>query len=143
MTIKQMLGFLPTLPPQVEELKISAARMGVLNTLSRCLAYAPELKTEEIVTGYPELKVNGSEFIEVDYQRTIIESRYAATQLAASLDLKKYQASYDENKKKVTPPSYPIASLVPSRPMNTFNLDLDLSHFLAEEDKYIALSKCN
>ena len=49
MTIKQMLGFLSTLPPQVEELKRSAARTGVLNTLSRCLAYAAELKTEEIV----------------------------------------------------------------------------------------------
>ena len=45
-TIKHMLGFLSTLPPQIEELKRSAARKGVLNTLSRCLAYAPELKPE-------------------------------------------------------------------------------------------------
>ena len=55
MTIKQMLGFLSTLPPQIEELKRSAARTGVLNTLGWCLAYALELKTEEIVAGYPEL----------------------------------------------------------------------------------------
>ncbi|KAI5013561.1 hypothetical protein ZWY2020_037074 [Hordeum vulgare] len=143
MTIKKMLSFLSTLPPQVEELKRSAVRTGVLNSLSRCLAYAPELKTEEIVTGYPKLKVDGTEFTEVDYKRTIVESCYAATQLAASFDLKKYQAAYDENKKKVTPPSYQIASLVPSRPRNPFNLDLDLSDFLAEEDEFIALSKCN
>ncbi|KAI4975311.1 hypothetical protein ZWY2020_048918 [Hordeum vulgare] len=143
MTIKQMLGFLSTLPPQVEELKRSAAQTGVLNTLSRCLAYAPELKTEEIVASYSELKVDGSEFTEVDYQQTIVESRYATSQLAASLDLKKHQAAYDENKKKVTPPSYLIASLVPSRPRNPFNLDLDLSHFLAKEDGFIALSECN
>ena len=62
---------------------------------------------------------------------------------SASFDLKNYQSAYDENKKKVTPPSYQIASLVPSRPRNPFNLDLDLSHFLAEEDEFIALSKCN
>ena len=43
-SIKNMLGFLLTLPPQVDELKRSAARKGALTTLSRCLAYAPELK---------------------------------------------------------------------------------------------------
>ena len=66
-TIKHMLSYLSTLPPQIEELKRSAARKGVLNTLSRCLAYAPELKPEEIAIGYPELKDDGSEFTEVDY----------------------------------------------------------------------------
>ena len=138
-----MLGYLSTLPPEIEELKRLAARKGVLNTLSRCLAYAPELKPEEIAAGYPELKDDGSEFTEVDYRRVIIESRYAATQLAASLDLSKYQAAYDEKKKKVTPPSYETASLVPSRPKNPFDLDMDLSLFLDDEDEFVALSKCN
>ena len=79
----------------------------------------------------------------MDYHRTIVESRYVATQLASSLDLNKYQAAYDENKKKVTPPSYETASLVPSRPKNPFDLDMDLSLFLDDEDEFVALSKCN
>ncbi|KAI4975563.1 hypothetical protein ZWY2020_049170 [Hordeum vulgare] len=107
------------------------------------LSVRPELKTEEIAAGYPELKDDGSEFTEVDYHRTIVESRYAATQLAASLDLNKYQATYDEAKNKVTPPSYETSSLVPSRPKNPFDLDMDLSLFLDDEDEFVALSECN
>ena len=79
----------------------------------------------------------------MDYHRVIIEYRFAATQLATSLDLSKYQAAYDEKKKKVTPPSYETASLVPSRPKNPFYLDMDLSLFLDDEDEFVALSKCN
>ncbi|KAI4987348.1 hypothetical protein ZWY2020_020148 [Hordeum vulgare] len=75
-TIKHMLGYLSTFPPQIEELKRSAARKGVLNTVSRCLAYAPELKPEEISASYPEMKDDGTEFTEVDYHRVIIESRF-------------------------------------------------------------------
>ncbi|KAI4990147.1 hypothetical protein ZWY2020_038510 [Hordeum vulgare] len=142
-TIKHMLGYLFTLPPQIEELKRSAIRKGVLNTVSRCLSYAPELKPEEIAAGYPELKDDGSEFTEVDYHRVIVESCFSATQLATSLDLSKYQAAYDEKKKKVMPPSYQTASLVPRRHKNPFDLDMDLSLFLDDEDEFVALSKCN
>ena len=59
------------------------------------------------------------------------------------MDLNKYQAAYDEKNKKVTPPSYEIASLVPRRPKNPFELDTDLSLFLDDEDEFVALSKCN
>ncbi|KAI5012467.1 hypothetical protein ZWY2020_024733 [Hordeum vulgare] len=142
-TIKHMLSYLSTLPPQIEELKRSAARKGVLNTLSRCLAYGPELKPEEIAPGYLELKDDGPEFTKEDYHRVIIESRFSVTQLAASLDLNKYQAAYDEKKNKVTPPSYETASLVPRQPKNPFDLDMDQSLFLDDEDEFVALSECN
>ncbi|KAI4981573.1 hypothetical protein ZWY2020_022065 [Hordeum vulgare] len=140
---KNMLGCLSMLPPQVEELKRSAACKGALTTLSRCLAYASELKPEEVVAGYPELKDDESEFTEDDYHRVVKESRAAATQLAASLDLNKYQAAYDVNNKKVTPPSFGITSVTPRRPKNPFDFEANLFVFLNDEDESVALSKCN
>ncbi|KAI5012421.1 hypothetical protein ZWY2020_024555 [Hordeum vulgare] len=142
-SIKKMLGCLSTLPPQIGELTRSAARKGVLTTLSRCLAYAPELKPEEVAAGFPQLKDDGSEFSQEDYQRVVKESRSAATQLAASLDLSKYQAAYDDKNKKVNPPTFVTTSLTPRRPKNPFDLEADLSSFLNDEDEFAALSKCN
>ena len=84
------------------------------------MAYAPELKPEEITGGFPEYKDDGSEFIEEDYHRCVKESRLVATQLGASLDLSKYQATYDENNKRVTPPSYEITVLTPHRRKHLF-----------------------
>ncbi|KAI5013409.1 hypothetical protein ZWY2020_034521 [Hordeum vulgare] len=77
------VGCLSMLPPQVEELKRSAAHKGAFTTLSRCLAYALELKPEEVAAGYPELKDDESEFTEDDYHRVVKESRATATHLAA------------------------------------------------------------
>ncbi|KAI4977728.1 hypothetical protein ZWY2020_014282 [Hordeum vulgare] len=142
-SIKKMLSYLSMLHPQIEELKRSTAGKGALNTLSRCLDYALELKPEEVAAGYPELKDDGSEFTEDDYHRVIKESRFAATHLVAGLDLNKYQAAYDDKNKKVTPPLYEITSLAPRRPKNPFDLDVDLSIFLNDEDGFVALSKCN
>ncbi|KAI4979966.1 hypothetical protein ZWY2020_016719 [Hordeum vulgare] len=79
-SIKNMLGCLSTLPPQVDKLKRSAARKGALTTLSRCLAYASELKPEEVAAGYLELRDDESEFTEDDYHRVVKESRAAAPQ---------------------------------------------------------------
>ncbi|KAI4999527.1 hypothetical protein ZWY2020_004116 [Hordeum vulgare] len=142
-SIKKMLGCLSTLPPQIGELTRSAARKGVLTTLSRCLAYAPEINPEEVAAGFPQLKDDGSEFAEEDYQRVVKDSRLAATQLAASLDLSKYQAAYDNKNKKVNPPTFVTTSLTPRRPKNPFDLDADLSSILTDEDEFAALSKCN
>ncbi|KAI5003145.1 hypothetical protein ZWY2020_030305 [Hordeum vulgare] len=142
-SIKKMLGCLSTLPPQIGELTRSAARKGALTMLSRCLAYAPEIKPEEVATGFPQLKDDGSEFAEEDYQRVVKESRLAATQLAASLDLSKYQAAYDNKNKKVNPPTFVTTSLIPRRPKNPFDLEADLSSVLNDEDEFAALSKCN
>ncbi|KAI5012274.1 hypothetical protein ZWY2020_024408 [Hordeum vulgare] len=86
-SIKKVLGCLSTLPPQIGELTRSAARKGVLTALSRCLAYAPEINLEEVAAGFPQLKDDGSEFVEEDYQKVVKDSRLAATRLAARLDL--------------------------------------------------------
>ena len=142
-SIKKILGCLSTLPPQIGELTRSAARKGALTTLSRCPAYAPEINPEEVAAGFPQLKDDGSEFAEEDYQCVVKESRLAATQLAASLDLSKYQAAYDNKNKKVNPPTFVTTSLTPRRPKNPFDLEADLSSVLNDEDEFAALSKCN
>ena len=111
--------------------------------LSRCLAYAREINPEEVAAGFPRLKDDGSEFAEEDYQRVVKDSRLAATQLCASLDLSKYHAAYDNKNKKGNPPTFVTTSLTPRRPKNPFDLDEDLSSILTDEDEFAALSKCN
>ncbi|KAI4996092.1 hypothetical protein ZWY2020_041190 [Hordeum vulgare] len=118
-SIKKMIGCLSTLPPQIE------------------------LKPEEVAAGFPQIKDDGSEFSQEDYQRVVKESRLAATQLAASLDLSTYQAAYDDKNKKVNPPIFVTTSLTPCRPKNPFDLEVDLSSVLNNEDESAALSKCN
>ena len=142
-SIKKVLGCLSTLPPQIGELTRSAARKGVLTALSRCLAYAPEINPEEVAAGFPQLKDDWSEFVEEDYQRVVKDSRLAATQLAASLDLSKYQAAYDSKNKRVNPPAFATTSLTPRRPKNPFDLEADLASILTDEDDFAALAKCN
>lgn len=142
-SIKKVLGYLSTLPPQIGELTRSAARKGVLTALSRCLAYAPEINLEEVAAGFPQLKDDGSEFVEEDYQKVVKDSRLAATQLAASLDLTNYQAAYDEKNKKISPPTFVVTNLIPRRPKNPFDWEADLASILTDEDDFASLSKCN
>ncbi|KAI5015452.1 hypothetical protein ZWY2020_056842 [Hordeum vulgare] len=142
-SIKKVLGYLSTLPPQIGELTRSAARKGVLTALSRCLAYAPEINLEEVAAGFPQLKDDGSEFVEEDYQKVVKDSRLAATQLAASLDLTKYQAAYDDKNKKISPPTFVVTNLIPRRPKNPFDWETDLASILTDEDDFASLSRCN
>ncbi|KAI5005623.1 hypothetical protein ZWY2020_032866, partial [Hordeum vulgare] len=142
-SIKKVLGCLSTLPPRIGELTRSAARKGVLTALSRCLAYAPEINPEEVAAGFPQLKDDGSEFVEEDYQRVVKDSRLAATQLAASLDLSKYEAAYDSKNKKVNPPTFVTTSLTPRGPKNPFDLEADQASILTDEVDFAALAKCN
>ncbi|KAI4996000.1 hypothetical protein ZWY2020_040502 [Hordeum vulgare] len=142
-SIKKILGCLSTIPPQIGELTRSAVRKGVLTALSRCLAYAPEINLKEVAVGFPQLKDDGSEFVEEDYQKVVKDSRLAATQLAASLDLTKYQAAYDSRNKKVSPPTFVTTSLTPRRPKNAFDLEANLASILTDEDDFAPLARCN
>ncbi|KAE8769441.1 hypothetical protein D1007_58962 [Hordeum vulgare] len=65
--ISDMLKRLLTIPKHIEEMKKSTARKGLITALRRSLAYAPELKLEEIAGGFPEYKDDGSEFAQEDY----------------------------------------------------------------------------
>ena len=60
-----------------------------------------------------------------------------------SLDLGKYQAAYDEQNERVTPPSYEITVLTPQRRKHPFESDADLSTILTDKDEFHALTNCN
>ena len=95
--IKDVLNYLSIVPRHFKEIKRSAARKGAISALSRALAYASELHPEEMMGGFPQLKDDGSEFIQEDYARCHKASRVLGSQLAAETDLKTYQAAYDAN----------------------------------------------
>ncbi|KAE8775319.1 hypothetical protein D1007_52189 [Hordeum vulgare] len=91
-----MLRRLSTIPEYIAERRKSYACKGVMATMRWALAYAPELKPDEIAGGFPQYKDDGSEFTEEDYVKCVKDIRPAASQLAESLDLLKYQSAYDD-----------------------------------------------
>src|ERR1041385_8238597 len=68
--------------------------------------YHPDMKPELLVDGFPELKADGSEFIEVDYVNIVKETRIFATKIVDEVDLSDFEPGYDDRNKrrKLTPP---------------------------------------
>lgn len=60
--IKDVLDQLSTMPKQIEELKMSAARVGAISLLSWAKAYQTELDPKEMAGGFPKYKDDGSVF---------------------------------------------------------------------------------
>ena len=133
---------LSTLPKQLLELKRSATRQGAMAALSRCLAYAPELTTEEMAAGFPAKKVDGSDFSEANYVKCMKGSRVLASSLVNELDLTIYQAAYNAEKKRVQCPTFEARNLAPARRKQLFAPGLDASHFFAQA-QFEALTRCN
>ena len=140
--MKGVIEMLSTLPKQVVELKRSAARQGAMAALSRCLAYAPELTTEEMADGFPAKKVDGSDFSEADYAKCMKGSRVLASSLVNELDLTTYQAAYNAEKKRVQCPTFEARSLTPARRKQFFAPGLDTSDFFNQAE-FEALTRCN
>jgi len=141
-SIKGVIEMLSTLPKQLLELKRSAARQGAMAALSRCLAYAPELTTEEMADGFPAKKVDGSDFSEADYAKCMKGSRVLASSLVNELDFTIYQAAYNAEKKRVQCPTFEARNLAPARRKQLFAPGLDASHFFAQA-QFEALTRCN
>ena len=140
--IKGVIELLSTLPKQLGELKRSAARQGAMAALSRCLAYAPELTTEEMMDGFPSKKVDGSDFSQADYVKCMKNSRVLASSLAEELDFSTYQAAYDAENKRVQCPTFESRSLTPTRRKQLFAPGLDASSFF-DKTQFEALTRCN
>ena len=140
--MKGVIEMLSTLPKQILELKRSAARQGAMAALNRCLAYAPELTTEEMMDGFPAKKVDGSDFAEADYVKCMKDSRVLASSLVNELDLATYQPAYDAEKKRVQCPTFESRSLTPARRKQLFAPGLDASPFF-DQTQFEALTCCN
>ena len=112
-------------------------------SLSRALAYSSELDPAEMAGGFPEFKDDGSAFTDDDYARCVKASRVLASQLVAGMDLRSYQAAYDDNNKRVQPPTFEPVDLTPQRRKHIFAPDVDPSPILHEEAVFQALTNCN
>lgn len=137
--IKEVLDNLSTVPAQISELKLSAARAGAITALSRAKAWQVELDPAEMAGGCPEFKDNGTAFDEADFARCVKEMRPLACQLAQGLDLNKYQPAYDSLNIRVKPPSHPVTDLTPQRRKQLFAPELDPSIIINEEATFEAL----
>jgi hypothetical protein len=141
-TMKGVIELLSTLPEQIKELRKSAARQGAMAALSRCLAFAPELTSEEMMDGFPSKKDDGSEFTEADYAQCRRASRVLASTLADELDLAVYQAAYSEPTKRIRGPTFEARNLIPTRRKHLFAPEIDPSPIF-EDAQFEALTNCN
>lgn len=96
-----ILKELSTVPEWIKIHKESACRKGVLHGFTLAKAYHPELKPELLAGGFPQFKVDGSEFTKEDYQAVMKETHHHACAIARGIDLNNYQSDYDEHKKKI------------------------------------------
>src|SRR5215216_4870987 len=60
--IKEVLEKLSVMPQRIDELKRSAARAGAITALSQAKAWQADLDPEELASGCPSVKEDGSPF---------------------------------------------------------------------------------
>ena len=73
--IKTMLEHQSIVPSQIEEIKLSAAHAGALNTLSRAKPWQSELDPTEMASRCPEFNDDGSLLTEEDFAKYAREMR--------------------------------------------------------------------
>ena len=78
----ETLDKLSVVPQRVEEIKQSVARAGAIIALRRAKAWQAELDPEEMATGCPSLKEDGSPFGAEYFAKCVREMRPLASKLA-------------------------------------------------------------
>ena len=85
-----VLKKLYVMPERFNEMKRSSARAGVVTALSRAKAWLAELDPDDIATGYPSLKEDGTPFEKKDFAACVKEIRPLASLIANEIDLSRY-----------------------------------------------------
>ena len=88
--IKDMLNDLSTVPQWIQELKKSTARASTGMVLACEKAFLPEMDPCEMVGGFPQFKIDGSEFSQEDFACCVKDTRVGVTRMVEELDLSKY-----------------------------------------------------
>ena len=141
--IKDVLDKSSVIPKRIEEIKRSAARAGAITALSWAKAWQAELDPEEMATGCPSFKDDGSPFDASDFTKCVKEMRLLASKLAEETDLSKYQAAYTKENEKVKALAYEIVELIPPIRKHTFAPDVDPSNLIDDEAEFKALTGIN
>ena len=108
--ISDVLKKLSILPARFQEVKRSCARAGALTALSRSKAWVPNLDPADMARGYPIVKEDGSPFDQDDFIACVHEVRPRATSLGDDTNVDKYQSGFDNENKKMDPPSYKVTT---------------------------------
>src|SRR5215216_6726331 len=122
--IKEVLQKLSVLPQRMEELKRSATRAGAITALSRAKAWQADLDPEELASGCPSVKEDGSPFSASDFADIVRGMRQLASKLAEETDLSQYQSAYDVDNKKVRAPIHESQDLIPPIRKHTIAPDI-------------------
>lgn len=84
----------------MEEVKRSAYRKGVIQALTLCKVYHPNVDPSRLTLGFTDLNVNGSKYQPIDYYRVAKDMWHHTTKIADDLKLDSFEPGYDEKKKK-------------------------------------------
>ena len=108
--------------------------------MSRAKAWQAELDPEEMPTGCPSPKKDGTPFDENYFTKCVKEMRPLASKLPEETDLSKYQAAYTMENSKVKASAYEIVDLIPPIRKHTFAPDIDPSTLIDDEAVFKALT---
>lgn len=135
-----MLNELSTVPQRIHELTKSAAHAGTRMVLARVKAFFLDVDHTEMVGGFPQYNIDGTEFSSEDFARCVKETRVAATEMVEELNLTNYQPTYGEDNKCISPPEFTPLALTPPRRKPTFAPDIDSSTLITEDAIFQKLS---
>ena len=102
-----------------------------------------ELDPEELATGCPSLKEDGSPFTAEDFTKIVREMRPFASKLAEESELSKYQAANTAQNKKLKASVYPVMDLIPPTRKHSFSPDIDPSTLIDDEAAFKAVTGVN
>lgn len=102
-------------PEWVEEVKRLACRKVVIQALTLCKVYHPNMDSSRLALGFPQLKADGLKYEPVDYYRVAKDVRQHATVTSHGLKLNSFEPGYDEkNRKRLMPTPKAISLKVAS-----------------------------
>ena len=134
--ISDVLKKLSILPAKFQEVKRSCARAGALTALSHSKAWVLDLDPADVARGYPTVKEDGSPFDQDDFIACVREVRPQATSLGDDTNVDKYQPGFDNENKKMAPPSYKVTDLIPPVREDTFAPEVDPVGLIDDEAEF-------
>lgn len=111
--LKQFLGHLSTIPEWVTRWKLSGCRKGAMRVMSLAKAHYPDLHPAKLAGGFPQFKLDNTEFGGKDLAVVSKETRYAASVIVEGLFLDKFQHGYDKKSRRIDTPDPVPTILIP------------------------------